>query len=368
MKRVLVLIKGLGKGGAEQLLVNAAPYLDTTRFDYAFAYVLPWKDAFVPDLRAMGFRVRCLGSGRGPGWIRELRKLVDKEGIGLIHAHLPYTGVGSRIAFSPGRRPRLVYTEHNVWGSYRRPTYWGNLLTFRRNDFVIAVSESVRRSMQYPSALEFLGMPRIETVYHGPDRAAIPTWTRSDGIRRELGIPDDALVVGTVANFKPKKGYRFLVEAAAEVRRVIPNVRFVLVGHGPDEPQIRQQAHDLGLDETMLFAGYREDAPRVTATFDVFALPSLFEGLSIALIEAMALGKPSVVTEAGGVPEVVEDGKHGLVVPIGRSGELARALITVLQDGDLRRRMGEAAQRRAGDFDIRKAVRRIEDAYEELLA
>jgi glycosyltransferase involved in cell wall biosynthesis len=368
MKRVLVLIKGLGKGGAEQLLVNGAPYLDTSRFDYEFAYILPWKDAFAEDLRANGFTVRCLGDGRGPGWVGELRKLVKKQKIDLIHAHLPYTGVGSRLAVSLGRRPRLVYTEHNVWGSYRRPTYWGNLLTFRRNDFVFAVSESVRTSMRYPFPLRFLGMPRIETVYHGPDRATIPTWSHSDGIRRELGIPENALVVGTVANFKPKKGYRFLVEAAVEVRRVVPDVRFVLVGHGPDEPMIRQQARDLGLDRTIVFAGYRDDAPRVTATFDVFALPSLFEGLSIALVEAMALGKASVVTEAGGIPEVIEDGKHGIVVPIGRPREFAHALITLLQDADLRHRMGEAAQRRAADFDIRNAVRRVEDVYEELLA
>ena len=291
-----------------------------------------------------------------------------EQRIDLIHAHLPFTGVGSRVAFSRGRGPKLVYTEHNVWGSYRRPTYWGNLLTYRRNDFVIAVSESVRQSMRYPAPLRFLGMPRIETVYHGPDPAAIPTWNRVDGIRRELGIPESAPVVGTVANFKPKKGYPFLIEAAAEVRRHVPDVRFVLVGHGPEEPTIRRKAKELGLEETVIFAGYREDAPRVTATFDVFALPSLFEGLSIALVEAMALGKASVVTAAGGIPEVVDDGTHGIVVPVGKPREFARALITLLQDPDLRLRMGEAARRRAADFDIRSAVRRIEGVYEELLA
>jgi glycosyltransferase involved in cell wall biosynthesis len=152
------------------------------------------------------------------------------------------------------------------------------------------------------------------------------------------------------------------------VRQAIPDVRFVLVGLGPLESQIRRQARELGLDGTVVFAGARKDAPRVAGACDLFALPSVHEGLAIALIEAMALGRPAVVTRAGGLTEVVEHGKHGLVVNPGDSDALAGAIVTLLQDADSRQEFGDAARRRAAKFDIRKAVHRHQEVYAELLA
>ncbi len=154
-------------------------------------------------------------------------------------------------------------------------------------------------------------------------------------------------MVGTVASFKRHKGHRHLLEAADRVRREVPEVRFVLVGHGPLEGAIRRQARELALDETLVLAGYREDAAAVAATFDVFALSSVYEGLSIALMEAMALGKPVVVTEVGGLPEVVEHGKQGLVVRSADAPALADGILELLGDAGLRRRLGEGG-RRAG--------------------
>jgi glycosyltransferase involved in cell wall biosynthesis len=208
----------------------------------------------------------------------------------------------------------------------------------------------------------------VETLYHGVDPAAVHRWQSFDGVRAELGIPEGVPLVGTVANFRPSKGHQVLVNAAARVRQVIPDVRFVLVGLGPLEFEIRRQVNDFGLEGTVIFAGPRDDAPRVAGACDVFALPSIHEGLAIALIEAMAMGKPAVVTRAGGLTEVIENGKQGLVVPPGDPEALANAIVTLLQDENLRRTLGEAGRLRASDFDIRKAVRRHEEIYMELLA
>jgi glycosyltransferase involved in cell wall biosynthesis len=210
-------------------------------------------------------------------------------------------------------------------------------------------------------------MPRIETLYHGVDPAAMRRWGSSSGVREELGIPHDAPMVGTVANFRPSKGHLILLQAASLVRRTIPEVRFVLVGYGPLESDIRRRARELDLDGTIVFAGPRDDAPRVAGAFDLFVLPSVHEGLAIALIEAMALGRPAVVTRAGGLTEVIEHGKQGLVVPPADPKALADAIGHLLRDEDLRRQFGEAGRRRAGEFDIRKAVRRHEEVYAELL-
>lgn len=367
MSRVLLLIKGLGRGGAEQLLVNAAPYVDAARFSYEVAYLLPWKDALVHDLEDAGMRVHCLNGARGVGWLARLGELLTQRRIDLVHVHSPYVAIGARLLLARRRRPRLVYTEHNPWERYHRATYLGNVLTYPRNDHVFAVSDQARRSIRYPRGLGRLRMPPVETLYHGSDPAAVARWGSGDGVREEFGISEDALVVGTVANFKAHKGYPTLLRAAVRVRDEVPDVRFVLVGQGPLEPEIRRLASELGLKDTVIFAGYREDVPRVAATFDAFVLASQHEGLSIALIEAMALGKPVVVTNAGGLAEVVEHQKEGLLVPAGDPVAVAQEIVALLSDSSLRHRLGAAARRRAADFDIRKAVRRIEEVYEALL-
>ena len=134
------------------------------------------------------------------------------------------------------------------------------------------------------------------------------------------------------------------------------------------EAEIRRQTSELGLDQTVLFAGHRHDAARLAGAFDVFALASLYEGLSIALLEAMALGTPAVVTDVGGLPEVVEHGRQGMVVRPGDPRGLADAIVALLEDADLRERLGRECKRRAAEFDIRAAVRRTEEVDEELLA
>jgi len=367
MKRILLLIKGLNRGGAEQLLVSAAPYLDRSRFAYEVAYLLPTHDAMVASLREAGLQVGCLNGARGVGWIRRLQRVVREQRIDLLHIHSPYAAIGARAALTGRRSPRIVYTEHSVWEGYRRATYWGNLLTFPRNDHVFAVSEHVQASLRYPRSLP-LRMPPVEILYHGIDPSALPESPGPDEVRSELGIPEGVPVVGCIANFTPQKAHRFLLEAIALLRRQIPEVRLVLIGAGQLESEVRRHAQNLGLDGSVVFTGSRPDAPRIAACFDVFALSSVQEGLSIGLIEAMALGTPAVVTRAGGLPEVVRNGTEGVVVPPADAQAIAGALRTLLGDSALRRRMGEAARRRALDFDIRKTVRRIEQVYEELLA
>jgi glycosyltransferase involved in cell wall biosynthesis len=362
-KRILVLIKGLGRGGAELLLASAAPYLDTSRFRYDVAYLLPWKDAVAGELSAAGITVTCLDGARGLGWVGRLRRLVDRRGIDLVHAHSPAPAVAARAGLWRWPGP-FVYTEHNVWSSYHPVTRIANMLTYGRNDHVFAVSREVLASIRPPSVGR---APPAEALYYGLDPAAVSRWGSSAGVRAELGLPDGAPMVVTVGNFTANKGHRYLLEAAVRVRRVVPEVRFVLVGLGPLEGDIRDRARRMGLDGTVVFAGFRKDAPRVAGAGDVFVLPSLREGLPLALLEAMALRRPAVVTRVGGTPEVVEHGRSGLIVPPADPSGLAAAVVSLLQDPDLRRRLGAAAEERAADFDIRKSVARMEQVYAGLL-
>ena len=364
--RILILIKGLGRGGAEQLLASAVPYLDRSRFHFEVAYLLPWKDALVHELRESGLRVTCLDGARGAGWIGRLRTLVRERRIDLLHNHSPYTAIGSRIGL--GRQIVRVYTEHNTWDRYHPLTRWGNLLTLARVDHVFAVSDHVRGSIRYPAPLRWMRMPPIESLYHGIEPSAVASWAGGDGVRRELGLLDDAPVVGTVANLKAHKRLDDLLRATVLVRKDVPDARLVVVGAGPLEEDLRRLAGELHLDGSVVFTGFRDDAPRIASSFDVFAMASDHEGLSIALVEALALGRAVVVTDAGGLSEVVQDGVQGFVVPTRNPAELAQRIVRLLRDPGLRSRMGEAGRLRSADFHIGRAVRRIQTVYEDLLS
>ena len=366
MNRVLVLIKGLGRGGAEQLLVSAAPYLDTERFEYEFAYVLREKDDLVPDLEKLGFGVRCLGGRRRGEWIHRLRADVRRREPDVVHAHSPYVASLARLALPP-RGPRMVYTEHNVWDSYHPLTSFANLVTYPRNDHVFAVSHDVAASIRYPAGLRFRKLPPIETLHHGIDQASFGTQVPSDGVRAEFGIPKGSPFIATVGSFKPQKDHGNLIRAMARVRRRLPDARLVLVGDGAGREGLEHLVSSAGLQEAVVFAGHRDDAQRIAAACDVFVLSSRHEGLSIALLEAMALGRPVVVTRVGGLPEVVEHGHQGFVVPPQDPAALGQAMIKLLADTGLRERMGRAAGERARAFDIRDAVTRMEQVYEELM-
>jgi glycosyltransferase involved in cell wall biosynthesis len=363
MSAVLILIKGLGRGGAEFLVLSAMRHRDPNRFRYLVAYLLPWKDALVPDLAAVGVPAVCLEGGHGWGWARRLRSLLRQERIDVVHAHSPYPAVGARLVAG---RSRLVYTEHNVWQRYHRATYWANAATYPRNDLVFSVSDEVRRSIRYPRPLSFRRMPPVETLYHGVEPSLLERAAEPDGVREEFGISPEALLVGTVANLKAHKGLEHLLSAAVLIRKTVPAVHFLVVGEGEARRELEARAQQLGLTGAVTFTGFREDAVRIASAFDVFAMSSVHEGLSIALLEAMALGKPVVVTRVGGLPEVVEDGKEGILVPPSDPSALAARISDVLGDSTLRKRLGRAARLRAQAFDVRRSVRRAEDAYEEL--
>ncbi|MEX0833886.1 MAG: glycosyltransferase [Actinomycetota bacterium] len=363
--RVLWLIKGLGPGGAERLLVSSAPHVDAEQFEVSVCYLLPWKDQLAEELRAGGTQVDSLSIRNewDVSWIGKLRRLMSERKIELVHAHLPYAGVGARLAARSlgGRaRPAIVYTEHNTWDRYVPATRIMNRATFAMNDASIAVSESVARSIG--------PRPGLRVIPNGIDADALrrDALSREDA-RRELGLPEDVPVVGTVGGLTAKKGHEDLVRAAREVVDRFPNAVFVAIGLPIDPAPIESAIASLGLQRNVVLAGYRPSASRLMRAFDVFALPSLFEGMPLSLLEAMALGLPVVSTVAGGVPEVIGDGDDGILVPVRDSARLAAALSELLGDPDRRESLGKSASVRAEAFGIAEMVRRTEYVYREAL-
>ncbi len=360
--RVLWVIKGLGPGGAERLLVAAAQAHHLDRFEIECAYVLPWKDHLVANLEAAGVRTQCLSRRRVDRlWPWRLAQLVRTGEWDVVHVHSPLPGTVARLAarsMRRARRPRLIATEHNRWQTHRRTTRLLNRWTARWDDVDFAVTDEVGESMKGAAGR------RVSTLRHGIDVAGVAgARADRDAVRRELGLAPDEIVVVTAANFRPQKDYPSLLQAARILAdREVP-VRVVAVGQGPQEQEIRALRAALGLEDRVILTGFREDAVRVMGAADVFTLASRWEGLPVALMEALALGLPVVATAVGGVAEQMHDGVDALLVAPGDPVALAAALERVVLDAELRARLAAAASARAAEFDIAVTIEVLEDAY-----
>jgi glycosyltransferase involved in cell wall biosynthesis len=203
------------------------------------------------------------------------------------------------------------------------------------------------------------GIDAAEIRRNAPDRGAV---------RRSLGIADDEILVGTVANLRATKGYPDLLRAAAATTPEAGNVKFVAVGRGPLEPDLRALRDELGLGARFEFLGFRPDAVELMTAFDIFCLPSHHEGLPIALMEALALGLPVVATRVGGVEELVSDGCEAVLVEPRQPDALAAALLALVRDPERRAAMAQRARTRGDALDAISTVKTIEAVYCEVVA
>lgn len=359
---VAVVIKGLGLGGAEKLIAESARYWDRSCFDYRVAYFLPWKDQLVADMRALDIPVACIGPARGVRLrtISRLRRQFRDWEVQLVHAHLPMSGILARLVVS---QP-VVYTEHNLVTSYRFSTRLANRLTYGRNRAVTAVSPAVAAGVAgYPG-------PRVEVVANGVAVRVAPTAARE--VRRELGIEPDSPLVVHVGNIRPGKGHDILVDATAALLRDRPDVTVVSVGgekYSGDLARLHTRVRDAELEGALRFLGPRRDALAFIAAADVYVNPSEVEGLPVAILEAMALGRPVVATGVGGVPELLTDGENGVLVPAGYPKALAEAINELLGSPRMQAQMGKsAAATVAAGYGLEPMVRAFEDIYRRVLA
>jgi glycosyltransferase involved in cell wall biosynthesis len=364
--RVLWLIKGLGLGGAERLLLSAVPYLDRDAFEYEVGYFLPWKNALVPALEQQGIKVTCFGPG-APACLRTLGpvcRYLRQRQVAVLHGHLPWSGIIGRIAARRCRVAAVLYTEHGCWNRLKPITRLANRMTLRLNDVTIAVSEEVRQSIRGAD------QQRIRTIPNGIDCAGLmATVDERAAVRAEFGIGPGAFVIVNVANLTSVKNHELLVRAYAGFARRVADSALVLVGQLREKTEsVRRLVAELGLRDRVVITGPRTDVPRIVKAADTFALTSFSEGLPVSLLEAMALAKPVVCTNVGGIPGVVTDGREGFLVPVGAAESLAEKLGLLQSDASLRRRLGEAGQARVRTHhDISVMVRQVEAEYRRIL-
>ncbi len=289
-------------------------------------------------------------------WLRD-------EGIDILHAHVPRDWYTAAVA-SLGLPVALVGTRHRLdpigCAPLKRP-FLGRFAA------LVAVSEAVRAPLV---AGRFLPSDRVVTVPNGVSLPAAAL-DRAEA-RRVLGLPAAGRVIGCVGRLDPDKGVDVLLEAMARVRRTRPDLVLAIVGDGAPGGRCRtaleSRAAVPDLAGAVRFCGYREDAARLAAAFDVQAVPSRAEPFGLVLLEAMVRGVPLVATAAGGVPEIVRDGREGMLVPPDDAEALAGALATLLDDPALGARLAAGAKRRVGaDFGCEGMLDGIEAVYARAL-
>jgi glycosyltransferase involved in cell wall biosynthesis len=372
--RVVTLVDRLGTGGAERLAIQTTTRLDPERFDRTLCASRRFDVAIskrhvanaLEELRAAGVRVIGLKrtSARQVWAWWPLYRLLRRERVDVLHAHKLGSNLwGTAIGRLAGV-PVIVAHEH-TWSFEGKP--WRKLadreVIARGSSAFIAVSREDRRRM-----IEVEGIDP-EDVLFLPNGIPAPPPAAGGDVRAELQIPAGAPVIGTVSVLRPQKALDVMVRAARILVDEFPHLRVLIAGEGDRRPALEELAEQLGLADTVLFLGVRTDVPDVLAALDVAVSSSDFEGSPLSVMEFMEAARPMVATRVGGVPDLIEDGVHGLLVEPQQPAALAAAVARMLRDREAARAMGERArERRRTEFDIDVMVRRLENLYVELRA
>jgi glycosyltransferase involved in cell wall biosynthesis len=362
--RVLQLIETGGPGGAERMLLDLSRHLGSEYEVEVGLLKSGWLEAQVMALGLPCSAIRAHGAG-DVGVVAGLLEVVRVRQMSLIHAHEFYmASVGAVVARLAGIP--LVVTVHgkSYYPAKRRRRLLYRLIAAQASQ-IVAVSRDLAAFFCRTTGTQ---TTRVKVVYNGIDIESLAKLPRDRGLPGSVGIPLDAPVIGTVGNLYPVKGQADLLRAMAAVIARQPLAHLVVLGRGALHDRLSAQAHELGIGHRVHLLGHREDVPRWVAAMDVFVLPSLSEGLPLSLLEAMAAARPVVATAVGGVPEVVQAGVTGFMVPPGSPVKLATRILTLLEDRALSAAIGAAAQAHVREaFSVERMTRDYRAIYRGVL-
>jgi glycosyltransferase involved in cell wall biosynthesis len=370
--RVSYVIGSLALGGAETQLVRLVNGLDRARFTPSIVCLTQGgelEDVLSPDVPVVKLqgpgaanrpsRSRLMGMQILAALVRNLRE----QRPDVVHAYLPAAYVLGGLAawllrvrlIVAGRRGLTSIDVYKAAG-------WRVLAQLANRVIDVYICNS-RAVCDFAMAKESIPLKRLRVIPNGIDLPALdlpsslPAEWESEGVKAAM-----------VANFIGYKGHRGVLQAVAQVVKVHPSFRLVLIGDGVERAALTNLGHELAISDNVIFGGVRKDAARLLTAFDFTILGSSEEGFPNALMESMASAVPVVSTRVGGVPELVEDGVHGLLVPYGDLPAMAGAITWMIEHPQERRRMGEAARRRIAEhFSTERMVKSTQAVYEELL-
>jgi glycosyltransferase involved in cell wall biosynthesis len=363
--RILLLITSSGTGGAENLFKELTLRLDPQRMEPFFCSLRP-SGATARELELKGVPVFSLDMSESPNLVEMIRglsrlnSLCRTHSIDLVQTSLYRANVLAVLASAVGKSvPKVVTSQHSLSPLSGRLAVLLTRHAHRYSDRVVAVSEAVRR---YLTDSEGIQRDQIVVIPNGVDTQRFRPRDKS-AIRKSLGIADHEVVIGAAGRLTPVKGFDTLIEAASRLYESGIAARVLIAGEGPERNRLQALITEAGLGRQIQLLGLRNDLASLYSAFDVFVLSSLREGSPGVVLEAMASECPVVATAVGGVPEIIQDRRSGLLVPPGDAESLASSLAELLGNGSQRDLLAHSGRARVQD---RFSLDRIADQYEEL--
>jgi len=289
----------------------------------------------------------------------------------IVHTHTSKAGILGRWAAFLAKVEIIVHTPHGhvFWGYFNK---WKTACFIILERLSAAITDKIitLTDQEKKDHLRFKIAPdkKFAVIHSGVDLTAFSEpRINAAAMRKKLGIPPEAIVVGTAGRLTPIKGQRYLLEAAASISPRAGNLFFIFLGDGELADELDKTSSLLGIKNVM-FLGWRQDVSEIMSTFDIFVLPSLNEGMGKVLVEAMALGKPVVASDVGGIPDLVTNHHNGLLVPPANVEGLVESINLLLNDQAKRKEMGEKGKDVAADYSAEAMIRKIERLYDEILS
>jgi glycosyltransferase involved in cell wall biosynthesis len=367
--KILHLISSSGLLGAERVLLELAEQSKRAGLKVTIGVL---KNSRNPNLElantasGLGFQVRIFPcNGRFDNDTSQtIKGYMEKEGVQILHSHNYKSNFYAWRALS-NNNIRWVVTKHGRRSGPKLLLY--NFLDgfiVRHADRVIAVSKEIGRKAR----LAGIAQGKILLIENGVNLERFTANTSPEAIKESLGIKKEALVVGTIGALTKEKGHLYLLRAALKVIRICPEAIFLLVGDGIERPGLEKTASYLGIKDSVIFAGMRKDVPEILSVLNVFALPSLNEGLPMALLEAQGAQIPVVATSVGAIPDVLQDGVTGILIPPKDPQAMAEAIIMILSDKKLASGIAQKGFDRVKDhFSSEKMASKYLSIYKELI-
>ncbi len=297
--------------------------------------------------------------------------LMQQEKPDIVHTHSSKAGFLGRWAAWFAGVPLIVHTPHgHVFFGHFNPIMSGIFLLVEKitaliTDCMVALTEGEKKDY---IELSIIQPERIDIIHSGVDiDRYLATQVNIENKKRSIGLNSKSLIVGTVGWLLPIKGPMHLLNAMIKIWQSLSDVQLVYVGKGDQEEALKQQAMKMGVSDKVKYLGWRDDVHELMPLFDLFALPSMNEGMGRVLVEAMAAGKAVVASNVGGIPDLVHHGQNGFLVEPGDVAGLSAAIEKLLADQNLRREMGKRGQAMAYNFSESKMIKKIDALYAALL-
>jgi glycosyltransferase involved in cell wall biosynthesis len=360
--KIRYLVPTMGLGGAERHVLGLAEGLNRRGFDCGIVCVYE-EGMLGGEIRTRGIPLESLKAANRK-WNAEtlyrIARWLSSARVDILHTYLFGLDSFGILPAKLFKVPVAISSRREIAVWQRRKHLWMNRLGNFFADGVICCSRAVEK---WTVEKENINPRKIRTLYNGVDLGRFCGADHSaDSVREEFCVPKDGILIGTVANFSEVKGYPYLLDAARRILCKNPFVWFLLVGGGPLIEETKRMAREIPGHERIVFSGFRTDIPRLIGAMDIFVFASVLEGFPNVLLEAMAMGKPVVATETGGIPELISSGDEGILVPPGNGERLAEGVLSVLENPALGKRFAEKAR---GKIDSHFSIERMVDQYEQ---